>query len=266
MGKKDNSVKESQWSPIIIAIIGAVAVIIVGYWQYYSPKPDIVGTNEFVGRVIEIKTEKRIRNAKVSLEVQGAPLIIYTDSEGIFSFPLKNTDNPVRVRVEAAGYEKFDRLITPSSKIRIEEIQLEPISPSPPDIKVVAKQKLAQQIENLKSLLSSGRVSEGKTGGRSGTTNDTYESWTNEITVQIEGESSGVIKIYYSGTIRHKHYIFGTETETKDLAVSGMVFSKYSISETGVVTISEIDFQPPQQRLVGEIARTLLNKANSAQL
>jgi len=127
MTKVSEYAGDGKRTPILVALIGAAAVIIVGYWQYYS-KPE---KKEFIGRVIEAKTEKRIRNAKVSLEVQGVPPVIYTDSEGIFSFSLKDADNQVRVRVEAEGYEKFDRLITLSTRTGVEEIQLSLAQPNP---------------------------------------------------------------------------------------------------------------------------------------
>jgi hypothetical protein len=126
MTKVSEYAGDGKRTPILVALIGAAAVIIVGYWQYYS-KPE---KKEFIGRVIEAKTEKRIRNAKVSLEVQGVPPVIYTDSEGIFSFSLKDADNQVRVRVEAEGYEKFDRLITLSTRTGVEEIQLSLAQPN----------------------------------------------------------------------------------------------------------------------------------------
>jgi hypothetical protein len=120
-GNSSNNNSKS-WVQIVIAVISAIALIAVAYLQFKPPEGD--PNKKFTGRVIEAKTEKRIRNAKISLELQDAPPVLYTDSEGIFSFPLKNFSSQVRIRVEVDGYEKFDRLVTPSSNSGIEEIQL----------------------------------------------------------------------------------------------------------------------------------------------
>lgn len=126
MANKSKTNENSKWVRILVALIGAAAVALVGYWQTIRP-PE----KDFMGRVTEEKTEKRIRRAKVSLELQGVPPVIYTDSEGIFSFPLKESNDEIRIRVEADGYEKFDRRIFPSSKAGIEEIHLIPTQPPP---------------------------------------------------------------------------------------------------------------------------------------
>lgn len=136
-----NSPNESEktesgkaWLPIVVAAIGATATVVVGYWQFY-PKDNKSSSKDFVGRVVDAKTEQKLRGAKISLEADGAPPVIYTDSEGVFSFPLKNPDVLVRIRVETDGYEKFDRRIKPSSKSDIEEVRLAPALISPEDPK-----------------------------------------------------------------------------------------------------------------------------------
>lgn len=113
---------EKNWSGIVVALISAGAAITVGYWQFGGKTDNDVST--FVGRVVDSKTEQRIRRAEVTLESSGAPPVVYTDSEGIFSFPLQNSEQPVRIRIEAEGYSNFDRLIVPSGNSGTEEIQL----------------------------------------------------------------------------------------------------------------------------------------------
>lgn len=122
-GKTENS---KAWLPLAVAAIGAAATVAVGYWQFH-PKDKPSG-RDFVGRVLDVKTEQKLRGAKISLEADGAPPVIYTDSEGVFSFPLKNSEEPVRIRVEVDGYEKFDRRVKPSSKSDMEEVRLAPTS------------------------------------------------------------------------------------------------------------------------------------------
>jgi len=127
-GQNSNGgVKWTAMSTIIAALVAAIAAITVGYWQY-SQKSE--GIREFRGRVIDAKTGKVLRQAKIVLEAQGSPPIIYSDSEGFFSFPLEKANTQVRIRVEANGYEKYDRFINPASGSGVEEIQIQPTQSS----------------------------------------------------------------------------------------------------------------------------------------
>ena len=124
-GKTENS---KAWLPLAVATIGAAATVAVGYWQFHpKDKPiDKPSGRDFVGRVLDAKTEQNLRGAKIILEADGAPPVTYTDSEGVFSFPVKNSEEPVRIRVEVDGYEKFDRRVKPSSKSDMESVRLDP--------------------------------------------------------------------------------------------------------------------------------------------
>jgi len=124
----DSASKGKSFTTIIVAGIAALATIAAAYLQYVR-KPD-EKEKQFTGRVIDAKTEKRVRNAKVTLEFQGAPPVIYTDSEGIFTFPLKEETRNIHIRVDADGYEKFDRRIDISAKDEIEDIRLDPARPA----------------------------------------------------------------------------------------------------------------------------------------
>ena len=86
----------------------------------------IEGVREFRGRVIDAKTGKVLRQAKIILEASSSPPIVYSDSEGFFSFPLEKVNTQVRIRVEANGYEQYDRFINPASGSGVEEIQIQP--------------------------------------------------------------------------------------------------------------------------------------------
>jgi hypothetical protein len=63
----------------------------------------------------------------VSIEAQGPPQILYTDSEGVFYVKLNGSAEAVRVRVEAANYENFDRNVS-LTRTGIEEIRLTPLT------------------------------------------------------------------------------------------------------------------------------------------
>jgi len=73
-----------------------------------------------------------IRNAKVTLDFQGAPPVVYTDSEGVYRFTINVEGDKIsgRVKVEADNYEKYDRNITLHTDIAtIEDIRLVPLVP-----------------------------------------------------------------------------------------------------------------------------------------
>ncbi len=123
-GQNSNGgVKWTAMSTIVAALIAATAAITVGYWQYSQKSEEI---REFRGRVIDAKTGKVLRQAKIVLESQGSSPIIYSDSEGFFSFSLEKANTQVRIRVEANGYEKYDRFINPAFGSGVEEIQIQP--------------------------------------------------------------------------------------------------------------------------------------------
>lgn len=113
---------------VIAAILAAVAAIIGAYWQFvWKPSQQSSASIEYVGRVLDAKTEAPIRSAKVTLDFQGAPPIVYTDSEGIYRFTVSVEGDKFtgRVRLEATGYENYDRNITLlSNNPTIEDIRL----------------------------------------------------------------------------------------------------------------------------------------------
>lgn len=122
----NKGVKWTATATILAALIAASAVITVGYWQY-RPMETL---KEYRGRVVDTKTGKVIQRAKIILESQDTPTIIYSDSEGIFSFPLKTWSKQIRIRVEANGYKTYDRFVNPSNSLNIEEIQVQSIEES----------------------------------------------------------------------------------------------------------------------------------------
>lgn len=130
----------------VIACIAAVIVVpevrdIIGL-----DKPTITSTPAMLtlqptqsvisrfGRVLDSKTQKPIRQAKVSLEFQGTPITRYTDGEGVYRFDLPiNTDNAqIHIRLDVDGYENYDRNITIYAQVpSVDDIRLDPIIPTP---------------------------------------------------------------------------------------------------------------------------------------
>lgn len=129
MAKRAKKSFEGWIVPIVVALIGAIAIVFAAWWQDHSkPTPD---KDKYIGRVTDSRTGDRIRGAKVSLEGKDVPPVIYTDSEGVFSFPLKKGADEVRVSVEANGYEKFDLRVSPTANSGMEDIRLRAIQPPP---------------------------------------------------------------------------------------------------------------------------------------
>jgi hypothetical protein len=134
---KQEAPAERGWKPwgdhpVIVTIVVVVAVLglAIPFWQTEREV-------KYAGRVMDSKTQAPIRSAKVTLDIQGAPPIAHTDSEGIFIFPLVLSSESVtgRIRVDAEGYDNYDRNITLSSnRTQLEDIRLIPAlatSPSP---------------------------------------------------------------------------------------------------------------------------------------
>ena len=109
---------------IVVTLITLVTLVIA-YWQF----PKTQGTFDqvqYTGRVIHAITHHPIANAKISVEIQGPPQVHYTDSEGVFNLKLPKTIDSAHIRVEAEGYELFDRNIS-VSRAGIEYVPLNPI-------------------------------------------------------------------------------------------------------------------------------------------
>jgi hypothetical protein len=89
--------------------------------------PDTSIAFEYSGRVIDAETQLPIAGAKVILDLIQLPTIVYTDSEGIFRFPLATAGNlNSQVRVEANGYRVYTRNITISPETKVlEDIRLD---------------------------------------------------------------------------------------------------------------------------------------------
>ena len=119
---------------VTVAVVGAIATIIVGYWQFVwkpSRVSQIHSPNgiEYMGRVLDDSTELPVSGATVMLDLPGYSPVTYTDSVGVYRFllPIEGEDIAIRVRVEASGYKPYNRNVMLSSGTQqIEEIRLSP--------------------------------------------------------------------------------------------------------------------------------------------
>lgn len=108
---------------IAVALIGLIGVLVGVYLQFVL-KPG--AQNQYVGRVIDSKSQQPIAGAKVTLDLQDVPPIVYTDSEGIYRFKVViRSEISGQVRVDAQNYQTYTRNITISPDVKtIEDIRL----------------------------------------------------------------------------------------------------------------------------------------------
>ena len=132
---------------LIAVSFPAMVALLVGFFQFVLPllitkqesTSQSANTSTFVGRVTNEATGKVVEAAKVSLEAKGLPPVIYTDSEGRFSFTLGAGVHEIRIRVDAQGYRPFERRINVSAKTEPEDIRLVPLESSPKPLTTVTQ-------------------------------------------------------------------------------------------------------------------------------
>lgn len=114
---------------IRVSMFVVLLAAVVGY-SIAVARTDKSAVQHYVGRVTDKKTEAPIRAAKISLEIEGAPPVSYTDSEGTYSFWLRRLLPGLdgRIRVDAEGYDHFDRILSVESGNKLEDIRLQPIA------------------------------------------------------------------------------------------------------------------------------------------
>jgi hypothetical protein len=120
--------------PIRVTTITAL-ILIASVFTASCSQPTPVPTRngqavetEYIGRVIDATSKLPIDGAKVSLDLQAVPQIVYTDSEGVYRFRLSIPAHASgSVRVDAPGYLPYTRNINISPEIPIiEDIRLTP--------------------------------------------------------------------------------------------------------------------------------------------
>jgi hypothetical protein len=127
MDQTESSLPWYKRTIVIVALIGAFSTLAGTAYKFGLPYI-IDGPSHSVavrGRVSDVQG-RAIRGAKVSLEGKGLPPVIYTDSEGVFSFDLPADVKEIKIRVEATGYGAYDRRIDVSAKGDLQDIRLPP--------------------------------------------------------------------------------------------------------------------------------------------
>jgi hypothetical protein len=121
-GVNDISSRRNLQGVIITAFLTGVTAIAVAVINNCGNGQR--SSQHFTGRVSDKNTEARIARAKVSLETEGVPAILYTDSEGNFNFPIKDPDKQLHIRIEAEKYQNYDLRIVPSKNQGNQDIRL----------------------------------------------------------------------------------------------------------------------------------------------
>lgn len=107
---------------LIIAFVIGLSIA-YGLYVFKSSQDAPAQPVKYAGRVVDSSTNQVILGAKVSVETRGVPQVYYTDSEGIFYLEIPAETDTTRIRVEAAGYEVFDRNVS-LSRTGIEDVRL----------------------------------------------------------------------------------------------------------------------------------------------
>lgn len=125
----------AAWIGIIGVILLVAATLAVPFIEnLLNNSPDEL---EYVGRVIDGASQQTIAGAKVSLDLEGVPPTVYTDSEGIYRFNVAiQSDISGQVRVDSQGYQVYTRNIRLSpDHTTIEDIRLMSQTSSVPVVK-----------------------------------------------------------------------------------------------------------------------------------
>ncbi|BAZ22830.1 hypothetical protein NIES4073_37180 [Kalymmatonema gypsitolerans NIES-4073] len=112
----------------------------------------------YIGRVLDREKQAPISGAKVSMNLPGSSVVIYSDLEGIYKFQVPFDDRNVlegEITIEAKGYKTYSSFIRLLPDDRdIGDIRLVyPHNVSPRNVSPHNVQPHAQEVENQDNLL-----------------------------------------------------------------------------------------------------------------
>lgn len=119
--------------PIVVAIVVIGTIVgIVAAWPAISslfnkPPREVL----YTGRVFNTQNQRPVEGAKVFLELNGVPPVVYTDSEGTFYFPVRSNTATIEglIRVDAEKYKVYSRrVVIYLDRPEIIDVRLEPLS------------------------------------------------------------------------------------------------------------------------------------------
>lgn len=109
---------------IAAALLIALAALFMQQFTTRSPNP----TPQVItwsGRVVDAQSGRPVAQAKIMFEAQGTPIIVYSDSEGLFRVTSPD-ETPIngRLFVEANGFQPYDRFVTVDAVSSLLEVRL----------------------------------------------------------------------------------------------------------------------------------------------
>ncbi len=139
MSRKTKWTKAQRVTLLVAAIgaLGAVLGAMIGIIPDLLNKKSAASSDsiEYTGRILSLSDGLPVANAKVTLTILPAPLVRYTDSEGVYLFSLPADDLPLNAQITIThpGYEPYTRTLFLDSAMRqIEDIRLESLSAAAP--------------------------------------------------------------------------------------------------------------------------------------
>ena len=134
---RDRRVKRRLRKSVLVALISAIPVILIGYWQFAYRAPVI-----FTGQVLNARTREFVPDARVTLVLDSGagPFEQYTDSQGNFSFHLDNVKRGTqgRIYLNAPNYGFVEKNFVISDFSMHDELRLEPSQIEIPQIEIPA--------------------------------------------------------------------------------------------------------------------------------
>ena len=115
---------------IIVGLITATATLsaaVISRLMNTPAAPPAGKAFRIAGRVVSARDHKPVSGAKVSIELAGiAPVLRYSDGEGVFDFTIPGDSASGRITVDAPSFKFYDRVVNISQTTGIEEIRLDP--------------------------------------------------------------------------------------------------------------------------------------------
>ncbi len=140
MTKKDETAevktaKINMMGTVLVALFALVSTLAGLYFnaqhnkQAAEAKPEKI---TYSGRILDASNGQPVVNAAVSVDVEGAPPAVHTDSDGVYQFDVTlDASKTGQIKVEVEGYQPYTRNIKISpDNGTFQDIRLTPLTPT----------------------------------------------------------------------------------------------------------------------------------------
>lgn len=210
---------------IIVALIAAASAIVVALISAsrFGADSSSNGTEAAIlqGRVLDSQSLKGINGAKLTLDSPSGASTSYSDAEGAFSFSavLPSSLRGAKLRVEAEGYQVYDRELPSTAGNRVEEVRLSPMSVETRSDKPVAKVGL--KVHPRESPDGEGPLPD-SIQEFLGCDDDCYYNTTDAIVYDLNGDGlKEILLCHGGGSCGSAYYIFSLTEEGKWTEIGG---------------------------------------------